>query len=129
VAAEQRTIQRGWVKGRNECWKSDDVRACVGVEYKTRLVEIQIKSGQLMAPTRVSFACKGGEDKPFAAVFYKDTDPPSAVLTYGNDQAITFIAKSASGARYTAQNLEFWEHQGTAAVDWYGVKLTCTPRR
>jgi uncharacterized protein len=129
VAAEQRAMQRGWIKGRNDCWKSSEVRTCVEMNYKTRLVEIQIKSGALMAPTPVGYACKGGEDKPFTAVFYKDTDPPSAVLTYGDDQAIAFIAMSASGARYTAQNLEFWEHQGIATVEWYGTRLTCTPRR
>ena len=129
VAVEQRAIQRGWVKGRNDCWKSQDVRACVEGEYRTRLVEIQIKGGQLMVPTPVSFACTGGEDKAFTAVYYKDTDPPSAVFTYGNDQIIAFVAPSASGAKYTAPSFEFWEHQGTAAVDFFGTKLTCTPRR
>ena len=24
-----KTEQRGWVKGRNDCWKSDDMRGCV----------------------------------------------------------------------------------------------------
>jgi len=82
-----------------------------------------------MAPTPVEFACKGGENKPVTASFYKDTDPQSAVLTVGNDQVIAFIAPAASGARYTAQGVEFWEHQGTASINWFDTKLTCTPRR
>ena len=124
VAQEQRTIQRGWIKGRNDCWKDSDVRACVENEYKTRLVEVQIKGGLVMAPTPVGFRCKG-EDTPVMAAFYKDTDPPSAVLTVGNDQVIAFVARSGSGARYTAANVEFWEHQGEATLDWFGKRLAC----
>ena len=28
VAAEQRTLQRGWITNRNECVDADDLRAC-----------------------------------------------------------------------------------------------------
>jgi uncharacterized protein len=129
IAAEQRAVQRGWIKGRDDCWKASDVRGCVDLEYKTRMVQLQIKSGQLMAPTPVGFACRGGESKPVTASFYKDTDPQSAVLTVGDDQVIAFIAPAASGARYTARGVEFWEHQGTASINWFDTKLTCTPRR
>ena len=126
VAQEQRTFQRGWIKGRNDCWKDSDVRACVENEYKTRLVDVQIKGGLVMAPTPVGYRCKG-EDTPVMAAFYKDTDPPSAVLTVGNDQVIAFLARSGSGARYTAANVEFWEHQGVATLEWFGKKLACAP--
>jgi uncharacterized protein len=126
VAKEQRVIQRGWVKGRDDCWKADDLRACVENEYNTRLVEVQIKGGLVMAPTPVAYRCTGAEGAPFKAAFYKDTDPPSAVLTVGTDQVIAFAARSGSGARYTAPNVEFWEHQGEATLDWFGKKLTCT---
>ena len=129
IAAGQRATQRGWVKGRDDCWKAKDVRSCVDLEYKTRIVQLQIASGQLMAPAPVEFACKGGESTPVTASFYKDTDPRSAVLTVGNDQVIAFLAPAASGARYTAQGVEFWEHQGTASLNWFDTKLTCTPRR
>jgi uncharacterized protein len=126
VAQEQRTFQRGWIKGRNDCWKDSDVRACVENEYKTRLVDVQIKGGLVMAPTPVGYRCKG-EATPVMAAFYKDTDPPSAVLTIGNDQVIAFQARSGSGTKYTAANVEFWEHQGEVTLEWFGKKLTCAP--
>lgn len=126
VAKEQRTFQRGWIKGRNDCWKDSDVRACVENEYKTRLVDVQIKGGLVMAPTPVGYRCKG-EDTPVMAAFYKETDPPSAVVTIGNDQVIAFLARSGSGAKYTAANVEFWEHQGEVTLAWFGKKLTCAP--
>ena len=39
-ASEQKMLkaeQRGWVKGRDDCWKSADVRGCVLAEYRTRI--------------------------------------------------------------------------------------------
>lgn len=126
-ATKQRVMQRGWIGGRDECWKSDDVKACAMLEYRTRIVQLQIQSGQLMVPAAVGYACEGGEDKPFFATFYNETDPPSAVLTYGDDQVIAFSAPAASGAKYTASRMEFWEHGGEAKVDWYGIALVCKP--
>lgn len=120
-----KALQRGWITGRNDCWKEDDVRGCVESSYRTRIVELQIQSGQLEAPTPVVYLCAGHEGTPFFATFYGETDPPSAVLTFGDDQVIVFIAPSGSGARYTAANVEFWEHHGQATVDWFGIELTC----
>jgi uncharacterized protein len=33
--------QSGWVKGRNECWKADDKRACIKGEYESRINELK----------------------------------------------------------------------------------------
>ena len=117
--------QRGWLKGRNACWQADDVAACVEQNYRARIVELQITSGQLPALEAVSYACAGFEDEPLFATFYPDTTPASVVLTRGGDQAIAFIARSGSGARHTAAGIEFWEHQGEATVNWYGTGLQC----
>jgi len=43
-AADQKrlkTEQRGWVKGRDDCWKSDDMRGCVAREYRYRIDELK----------------------------------------------------------------------------------------
>ncbi|UXI04281.1 MliC family protein [Photobacterium sp. TY1-4] len=127
--AEQATakaMQRGWIKGRNDCWKADDKKACVESEYKSRIVELQITGGLLEAPTPVAFKCNEA-DKPFTAVFYGQTDPHSAVLTWGDEQVIALIAPAASGSKYTGRNVEYWEHQGEAKVTWLDKTLTCQP--
>jgi uncharacterized protein YecT (DUF1311 family) len=38
-----RTYQRGWIKGRNDCWKAVGVgvRACVELSYRDRIRELQ----------------------------------------------------------------------------------------
>jgi uncharacterized protein len=35
--------QRGWIKGRDECWKADDNRSCVRYQYQRRIAELQAK--------------------------------------------------------------------------------------
>ncbi len=125
VHATTRAMQRGWIKGRNDCWKAEDVRSCVEASYQTRIVELQITGGLLEAPDYHLFVCNQNDRKPFTAVFYNQTVPRSAVLTWGDDQVIAFIKPTASGARYSASGADFWSHQGEATVDWYGDRLHC----
>lgn len=33
--------QRGWVKGRNDCWKSSDMRGCIADSYRDRIDELE----------------------------------------------------------------------------------------
>jgi uncharacterized protein YecT (DUF1311 family) len=43
-SSEQKRLkaeQRGWVKGRNDCWKSSDQRGCVKREYESRISELK----------------------------------------------------------------------------------------
>lgn len=35
--------QIGWVKGRNDCWKAADQRACIKTEYVARIKELKGK--------------------------------------------------------------------------------------
>jgi len=43
-ASEQKRLkaeQSGWVKGRNDCWKSSDQRGCIKSEYELRIRELK----------------------------------------------------------------------------------------
>lgn len=119
--------QRGWIKGRNDCWKADELRGCVETSYKHRIAELQIQYGDLVVPEEVNYRCG---DLDLAVVFYGEMDPPTAVLTPigaadGPGQVIAFRTRSGSGARYEGQNLSFWEHHGEAALNWNGKEMTC----
>ena len=116
--------QRGWVKGRDDCWKEEDKRRCVLEAYWTRLAELQINSPETTTPTPLEMRCDDNS-QPVSASFYNGFDPPALVLTVGNDQAILFSEPSASGSKYGRSGAEFWEHQGEAKIDFYGNKLTC----
>ncbi len=125
----QRTAQRAWMANRNACAKAGDVNACIMASYRRRVVEVQIGSGRLRAPTPVGYACSGHEDTPFTAAFYGQTDPKSAVLTFGDRQVIAMSVPTASGARYASDAVDFWEHHGEATVTWSGVTYVCKSRR
>lgn len=124
----QRTAQRAWIASRNACVRAGDANDCIATSYRRRLVEVQIQSGQLTAPTPVGYVCAGHEETPFTAAFYEQTDPQSAVLTFGERQAIAMSATTASGARYSSDDVDFWEHHGEATMTWAGVKYVCKRR-
>ena len=124
----QRSAQQAWIARRNACAKQQDARSCVETSYRQRMVEVQIKGGQLVAPTAVAYVCKGRENEPFTVAFYNQTDPVSAVVTLGDRQSIAFGMPTASGSRYRSADVDFQEHQGEATVRWSGTTLTCRTR-
>lgn len=120
VAAEQ----RGWIKGRDACWQAVDANRCLLESYQTRIVELRLASPSAPAAKAVQYACDDAS-KPLSVAFYNTLDPQVAVIRLGRDQAIAFAAPSASGARYTREGVEFWEHQGEATLEFYGTRLSC----
>jgi uncharacterized protein len=117
--------QRGWVAGRDDCWKDGDVRTCVLEAYQTRLVELKLNRSDTIVPPIVEYRCDD-DSKPLSAVFYNEFEPRSAVLTWGDDQAIIFAQPTASGIRYEREGVEYREHQGQVTVDFHGNKLVCS---
>ncbi|HEX2644929.1 MAG TPA: MliC family protein [Thermoanaerobaculia bacterium] len=126
-AGTLKALQRGWIKGRDECWKSGDKKDCVRRAYQTRLTELQIAGGRLQAPHEVPYSCDDG--KQLITAFYNDSELPAVVLTrHGKEPVIAYQAPAASGARYEGRNVEFWEHQGEARLTWMNSETTCRPR-
>ena len=82
LSAEQqkteKAMQRGWIKGRNECWKESDSRQCVEESYQLRITELQIKGGQLMVPSPVDYQCDG--EIRLSTYFYNEAKRPAAVI-------------------------------------------------
>ncbi len=122
-----KAMQRGWIKGRNDCWKADDTEVCVKFSYKSRITELQIQYGQLMVPEPVYFKCGESDslDDTVIAVFYQESQLPAAVLTRGDDQVIALLSPSGSGSKYEGRNVTFWEKGGEALVTWKGEELRC----
>jgi uncharacterized protein len=128
IAAKARADQREWIGTRNACPTGAAGQACLTAAYQARIAELQITSGRLEAPTPVGYVCADRKGQPFTASFYDQTDPRSAVLTFGNDQVIAIGVPAASGARYAARNVDFWEKGGEARVTWKGESFTCRAR-
>lgn len=119
-----KAFQRGWVKGRNDCWKAEDESSCARANYETRITELQIAYGDLVVPESIFFSCEESED--ITAVFYQETQLPAAVLTHLSDQVIAFLTPTGSGSKYEGQNVTFWTQGDEAMVTWMGDEFTCS---
>jgi len=51
--------------------------------------------------------------------------PPASMVTVGNRQTIAFAVPTGSGAHYTNDAVDFWDHHGEATITWSGVKYVC----
>lgn len=120
-AKTEKALQRGWIKGRNECWKDTDPQQCIAASYQRRITELQIKGGQLMVPTPVDYQC--GKAVTLSTYFYNDAKLPAAVINLSEgenqQQLLAYETPSASGARYEGQNLSLFTKGKEASLERY----------
>ncbi len=69
---------------------------------------------------RRSLQCTGNRE-PVSIAY----TPAGADLAIGDQHVDLTRARSGSGARYTAQGVQLWEHQGSTRIDWFGTTLSC----
>ncbi len=109
--------QRGWVKGRDDCWKSDDKRRCVEDAYRSRIVTLQARYRLVPSAGPVFYACDGDPRNEVVATFFQ-TEPPTLVAERGDRSSLMVLQSSASGAWYQGRNESFREQQDEAAITW-----------
>jgi uncharacterized protein len=130
-------MQRGWVKGRDDCWKADDLRTCVLDQYVIRIAELR----QGYADARSDDAA-GISLGPFVAecpgldavlgVVFVNSDPGAVYLAWRDRVAVLPQGPSGSGARYAATLADgdylFWNKGDEAQFEAPGVDgtLECT---
>lgn len=123
-----KATQRGWVKGRDDCWKAPDLRACVEASYRQRISELQAR--YRLVPMRGPFfwACNGQQANELVVTFFA-TEPATLIAVRGDQSALMTQVPAASGTHYEGPNESFWEHQGEATVRWgFGApEMRCTP--
>lgn len=119
--------QKGWWNGVRDCWKADDLRACVVTNYELRTVELQTSWALVPSHAPLRFHCADGAD---IDVTYFDTQPPSLVATRKREKSLMRATPAASGAHYVGRNESLWEHQGTVRLTWgyEAPETTCTKR-
>jgi uncharacterized protein len=93
---ELKATQRGWVKGRDGCWKAPDVRRCVVEEYERRISELQVKWQLVGAQGSDRFECADGTD--FTLTWYPTAQRPAVNIEYERRHEI-YVAEHADGAK------------------------------
>lgn len=129
-----RVEQRGWTKGRNDCWKAEDQRACALDATRRRRALLQARYGLVLVPDAVVFACLV-EDAPEPTdagpttllVTFVATDPPAVNLVRGKEAETAVGVPSASGARYMGDfGISFWTKGDEAMLEWpEGRRFDC----
>ncbi|MFN7727210.1 MAG: lysozyme inhibitor LprI family protein [Rubrivivax sp.] len=116
MAGQLRTEQRGWVKGRNDCWKAragttwitatwtvDSVRGCVEAQYRLRTAELQAV-WRLRPPKTVAYTCELQPANEVVLSFF-DTDPATLRLERGDRSATLWRVGEPEPARAAGTSL------------------------
>ncbi|MEQ8898413.1 MAG: MliC family protein [Roseovarius sp.] len=131
-AAALRAYQRGWIKGRDECWKTEDTRACFEGEYLRREAEL-VARWMLEAPVGTAFWACGANPTDEVVTMFFDTELPSVRFEQADTVDTGVQVMAASGARYEAsfgrsiwikgERALYWEH-GPEGSTFYDCELT-----
>ena len=128
LANQLRSEQRGWVKGRNECWKAKEktwitatwtvetVPDCVAAQYRLRTAELQ-SVWRLMPAKTVSYACQNNSANEVVANFFA-TDPATIRLERGDRTVTLWQVGAADKGLYEGQNVNLGHAGPDIKVEW-----------
>lgn len=129
---ELRSLQRGWIKGRDECWKAEDIRTCVEDAYLRREGEL-VARWLLEPPTSIAFwECESNPANEVVTYFF-DTELPSTRFERGDSIDTGSLVRTGSGARYEGSFGRYIWIKGDEATyrepDPNGAEYTCVLTR
>lgn len=97
--AKLRASQRGWVSGRDECWKAEDPAACVEAAYLRRNAEL-VALWMLEEPTNTVFWTCDGNPANEVVTYFFDTELPAVRFERGDSVDAGALVRTASGSKY-----------------------------
>lgn len=105
---ELMAMQRGWIKGRDECWKAEDLKDCVVQSYVSRIFELRQgyfdarqKDAEGISRGPLVLACQNFDAS--IAITFVDTQTPRVNLAWrGRSVALTLVP-AGSGAKYAGK--------------------------
>ena len=97
--AELKAYQRGWIGGRNDCWKAEDLVGCVRDAYLDRDGQLTAQ-WMLQEPGETVFWTCGGNPANEVVTTFFATERPSVRFERGDTVDTGSLRRTASGARY-----------------------------
>jgi uncharacterized protein len=121
-----RAEQIGWIRGRGDCWKADDKRACVRTEYVRRIAELQARYRLVRGTGPVFYHCDGDRRNEVVATFFP-TDPPTLIAERGDSVSLMYRQPGGSGVKYLGRNESLEGEGDDVSIAWgYGApKMAC----
>lgn len=125
-----RAEQRGWIKGRNDCWKSKDRRTCIAESYRLRIAELEARYRLAPSSGPVWYSC---DDAPGSEVVvtYFGTEPSTLIAERGDQTSLMYCQPAATGNVCSGRNESLEKCNGDVIVVWgYEARpMRCTPTR
>lgn len=107
-----KAFQRGWIKGRDECWKSSlDLDVCIAQSYAFRIAELRTEFSHARSEDGASdgpypYVCEG-LNYPLSVAFIDAPELMVAVTAKDLSFALP-VTRAASGVRYSDETTTFW---------------------
>jgi uncharacterized protein len=125
-----RASQRGWIKGRDECWKAADLKSCVESAYLRREGEL-VARWLLEEPTEIAFwTCEVPSNE--VVTYFFDTELPSIRFEHLDRVDTGSLVPTDSGSRYEGSFGRSIRIQGDEAIyrdaDPDGTTYQCNRR-
>ncbi|WP_127023304.1 lysozyme inhibitor LprI family protein [Rheinheimera mangrovi] len=106
--------QRGWVKGKAECWKEDDKKACASVHYTQRIAELQARYELVASSKKLVLGCENNPAHEISLCYYPTT-PATLIADYGDRVSLMYQQADLS---YAGRNEKLSEQAGVFTVQW-----------
>ena len=120
-----RAIQRGWISGRNDCWKNADIQDCIVDEYLTRISELEIHNGYLPAREAMHYRCE--DNTRFAITVYPDAIRPAAIIQVDDENIMAWQSGTDADMHFQGRNLAYNAQDGGAILTVFEQDKQCIP--
>jgi uncharacterized protein len=129
--------QRGWQKGRNDCWKEPAIKSCVVAQYQRRTAELQARYRLVEESEPMAWRCQPLSSDPLRndssaealrLTLFK-TMPETILTEYANEKSLMFLETSEPTRLFVGRN-ERLEFRGEDALLQWGYQsslLLCKP--
>lgn len=106
--------QRGWIRGRNDCWKRPDQRECVRDEYVRRVAGLQARYRLVHSEAPTQLACNGDPRNEVVVTFFQ-TEPPTLIAERGDETSLMYLQ---SDGWFIGRNEKIRNQHGGLIVVW-----------
>ncbi|MCA1930757.1 lysozyme inhibitor LprI family protein [Rheinheimera sp.] len=106
--------QRGWVKGKAECWKEEDKKGCASTLYIQRIAELQARYELMQASKKLLLSCDNNPANEISLRYYP-TSPATLIADYGDQVSLMYQQADRS---YLGRNEKLSEQNGVFTLQW-----------
>ncbi|WP_157836340.1 lysozyme inhibitor LprI family protein [Rheinheimera texasensis] len=107
--------QRGWLKGRDECWKDAAQIPCMQDAYQRRIAELQARYRLVSMRGPLIYQC-GVTPADDLVLSYFATEPATVIAERGDSVSLMFLQRK--GGYYIGRNETLWPQQDGVRLQW-----------